>query len=152
MDIQELIQQLNQSGARMGIGVWLLPRQFLGQEEKLAVQLNLQAVDARQAYLDRLPEGARFSGLTRPGGYTKLVEMVRQLANGTYHRSCLLLYTLDLLLLGLEVDEREHFWQAVLGLPYPRIKLILTIPENTHALFPPMFAQRYAAWVAQGGC
>lgn len=152
MNIYDMLQQLNQPGARMGIGVWLLPRQFLGQEELLAVRLNLQPVDARQAYLDHLPKGARFSGLTRPGGHTKLVEMVRQLANGTHQRSCLLLHTLDLLLLGLEVDEREYFWQAVLELPYPRTKLILSIPENTHYLFPLLLAQRYAAWVAEGAC
>lgn len=151
MKITELIQQIRQPGTRMGIGVWLLPQNYIGQEENLASRLNLESIDARNVYLQNLPQGARFSGLTRPNGYQKLVEMVRELANGVHHRDCLLVHTLDLLLLGLEVNERERFWQAVLeGLPYPRTKLVLTIMENAHSLFPPAFIQRYAALIAQG--
>lgn len=151
MDIRTLVQQLRQPGARAGVGVWLLPRQALEQEEALAMQLNLQPLDARQAYLDRLPAGARFSGLTRPDGHQKLLDLLRALAAETHARDCLLVYTLDLLLLGLEVDERECFWRAALeGLPYPRTKLVLTLPEHAHSLFPPALAQRYSFLVAQG--
>lgn len=151
MNIYELLQVIRQPAARLGIGVWLLPRNLLGQEENLAFRLDLQSIDARTVYLQNLPEGARFSGLTRQDGYQKLVEMVRELANGVHHRDCLLVHTLDLLLLGLEVNERQRFWQAVLeGLPYPRTKLILTILENAYSLFPPVSAQRYAALLAQG--
>jgi hypothetical protein len=151
MDIRSLVQQLRQPGARTGVGVWLLPREYLGREETLAVRLNLQPVDARQAYLERLPAGARFSGLTRPGGNQKLLDLLRALTAGMHARDCLLVHTLDLLLLGLEVNEREYFWQVALeGLPYPRSKLVLTLPEHAHALFPPHLAQRYAALTAQG--
>lgn len=155
MDIRTLVQQLRQPGARTGVGVWLVPHEFLGQEEGLAAQINLQPLDARQAYLDRLPAGARFSGLTRPDGHQKLLDLLRVLVGGNhpmvYSRDCLLVHTLDLLLLGLEVDERERFWHAALeGLPYPRVKLVLTLPENAHSLFPPTLAQRYSSLVAQG--
>jgi len=151
MDIHTLVQQLRQPGARSGIGVWLLPREHLGREETLARQLELHPLDARQAYLERLPAGARFSGLTRPDGYQKLLDLLRALTAGTYARDCLLVHTLDLLLLGLEVDERAYFWQAALeGLPYPRSKLVLTLPEHAYSLFPPQLAQYYAALTAQG--
>lgn len=153
MDIRTLVQQLRQPGARTGVGVWLLPRESLGQEETIAAQLNLQPLDARQAYLDRLPAGARFSGLTRPDGHQKLLDLLRALAAGTHARDCLLVHTLDLLLLGLEVDERERFWRAALeGLPYPRVKLVLTLPEHANSLFPPELVQRYSALVARGVC
>lgn len=151
MDIRTLVQQLRQPGARSGVGVWLLPRKYLGQEETLATWLNLQPLDVRQAYLDRLPAGARFSGLTRPDGHHKLLDLLRALANGRHNRDCLLVHTLDLLLLGLEVDERERFWRSALeGLPYPRTKLILSLPEQVYALFPPELVHRYSALVAQG--
>jgi len=151
MDIRSLVQRLRQSSARYGVGVWLLPYEYLGSEETLAVRLNLHPIDARQAYLERLPAGARFSGLTRPKGHQKLLDLLRALTIGIYARNCLLVHTFDLLLLGLEVDERGHFWQAALeGLPYPRTKLVLTLPEHAHALFPPQLAQRYAGLTAQG--
>jgi len=151
MDIRSLVQQLRQPGARSGVGIWLLPREYLGREESLAVPLNLHAIDARQTYLERLPAGARFSGLTRPDGHQKLLDLLRTLTTGIYPRDCLLVHTLDLLLMGLEVDERIHFWRAALeGLPYPRSKLVLTLPEHAHALFPTYLAQRYAGFIAQG--
>ncbi|MDW8227247.1 MAG: hypothetical protein RMJ60_05560 [Anaerolineales bacterium] len=151
MHVRALIQQLRQPGARNGVGVWLLPRECLGQEEMLAARLNLHPLDARQAYLDRLPAGARFSGLTRRDGHQKLLDLMRALARETYPRACLLVHTLDLLLLALEVDERERFWCSTLeGIPYPRSKLLLTLPEQAYSLFAPELAQRYAALVAQG--
>ena len=153
MDIRTLVQLLRQPGARTGVGVWLLQREFLGQEETIAAQLNLHPIDARQAYLDRLPAGARFSGLNRPDGHQKLLDLLRALAAGTHARDCLLVHTLDLLLLALEVDERERFWRTALGgLPYPRSKLVLTLPKQAHSLFPLELAQQYSALVARGAC
>lgn len=151
MDIHSLVQQLRQPGARAGVGVWLLPPELLGQVEIIAIQLNLQPIDARQAYLERLPAGARFSGLTRPDGHQKLLDLMRALIEGTHSRDCLLIYNFDLLLLGLEVDERERFWHAALeGLPYPHTKLVLTLPEHAHVLFPLELSQRYSTLIAQG--
>jgi hypothetical protein len=151
MDVRTLVQQLRQPGARNGVGVWLLPQSLLGKEETLAVQLNLHPLDARQAYLDQMPAGARFSGLTRPNGHHKLLDLLRHLIAGTHSRDCLLVHTLDLLLLGLEVDERERFWRgALLGLPYPQTKLVLVVPEHGSSLFAHELAQRYAALVARG--
>jgi len=151
MDVRTLVQQLRQPGARNGVGVWLIPQNFLGQEEMLAAQLNLEPIDARQAYLERLPEGARFSGLTRPNGHHKLLDLLRHLIAGTHSRDCLLVHTLDLLLLGLEVDERERFWHGALsGFPYPRTKLVLVVPEHGSSLFAHELAQHYAALVARG--
>ncbi|MEJ5223076.1 MAG: hypothetical protein WHV44_01380 [Anaerolineales bacterium] len=150
-EIRSLVQQLRQTGARSGVGVWLLPPESLGREATLATALNLQPLDARQAYLDQLPSGARFSGLTHPNGHQKLLDLLRSLSAGTHARDCLLIHTLDLLLLGLEVDERQRFWLGALeGLPYPRTRLILTLPQHAHALFTPELVQRYAALVAQG--
>ncbi len=150
--IHALLDQLRQSGARVGIGIWLLPDEYLGKETELANRLNLYPLDASQAYVARLPEGARFSGLSRPDGHHKLIEMIRELVSQRAQRDCLLLHTLDLLLLGLEVEERRHFWQAVLGgFPYPTTRLILTLPEKANALFSPQLAHRYAEQVARGG-
>lgn len=152
MNIHELLQEIRQPAARLGIGVWLLPRNLLGQEDNLAFRLDLQSIDAPDVYVKNLPEGARFSGLTtRRGGYQKLLDLLRTLASRKHERDCLLVHTLDLLLLALEVDERELFWRTALGgLPYPRSKLVLTLPEQAHSLFPLELAQQYSALVAQG--
>ncbi len=150
MNVQSLLQQFRQPGTRPGIGIWLLPPTDVGQEAVFATRLELQAVDARQVYLQSLPQGARFSGLTRPNGHYKLVEIVRQLAGSIHQRPILLLHTLDLLLLGLEVDERERFWKAVLELPYPRTKLVLTIPEGASELLSFELKRCYAAYIAEG--
>ncbi len=151
MDIKSLIQQLREPGVRAGIGVWFMPQEYLGEEIKTATQLDIQPLDAREAYLKQLPPNAKFSGLTRPDGHQRLLHLLRQSAEEVHHRDCLLVHTLDLLLLGLEVDEREHFWHGVLGgVPYPRTKLVLTIPENASELFKYNLFRRYEERIAKG--
>lgn len=148
-DIHNLVQNLRQPGARIGVGIWLMPDKYLGQESSVSAKLNLHSLDARQAYLDLLPPGARFSGLTRTDGHQKLLKLLRNLSEGIHPRDCLLVHTLDLLLLGLEVDERERFWQGALdGLPYPRTRLILTLPEKASYLLPIDFIHRYQGRIA----
>ena len=151
MKIEILRDELRQPGARIGIGIWLMPLEYLGKEEAVAARLDLQALDARLAYLESLPAGARFSGLTRPDGYQNLTRLLRDLSQRIHQRDCLLVHTLDLLLLGLEVTERSLFWYDVLGrLPYPRTKLILAIPEKASELFSFDLRRRYTAQVAEG--
>lgn len=151
MKIETLRDQLREPGARRGIGVWLMPMEYLGREEAIAVRLDVQALDIRQVYLGRLPQGARFSGLTAPEGYHNLTRLIRDLSQHTQHRDCLLVYTLDLLLLALEVNEREQFWHETLqGLPYPRTKLILAVPERASQLFSFDLRRRYAPQIAEG--
>jgi hypothetical protein len=151
MKIETLRDELRQPGARVGIGVWLMPMDYLGQEESIAVRLDIQAIDARKAYLQTLPEGARFSGLTRPDGYQNLCRLIRNLAQSIQLRDCLLVHTLDLLLFGLEVNERELFWREVLGgIPYPRTKLILSVPEPALELFSLDLRRRFGAQIAEG--
>ena len=151
MDAKTLIQQLRRSDARFGISVWLTPKEYLGKEQEIATQLDIHPLDARDAYLAQLPPDAKFSGLTRPGGHQHLLRLLRQLAETTHHRDILLVHTLDLLLLGLEVDERERFWRGVLGgIPYPRTRLVLSIPEKAPELLPYSVAHQYANRIAEG--
>lgn len=151
MNPKTLRDKLRQPGARTGLGVWQLPREYLGQETSLAVRLDVQALDARQVYLQRLPTGAQFSGLTRADGHQPLIDLLRHLTHQVHQRDCLLVFQLDLLLLGLEVSERERFWsEALEGLPYPRTKLILAVPEKASEVFPFTFHRRYAAQIAEG--
>jgi hypothetical protein len=151
MKIEALRDELRQPGVRVGIGVWLMPLEYVGKEEAIAARLDLQALDARLAYLESLPAGVRFSGLTRPDGYQNLTRLLRDLSQRIHRRDCLLVHTLDLLLLGLEVTERNLFWYDVLGrLPYPRTKLILAIPEKASELFSFDLRRRYTAQVAEG--
>jgi len=63
----------------------------------------------------------------------------------------LLVYTLDLLLFALEVNERERFWHETLqGLPYPRTRLILAVPEKASELFSFDLRRRYSPQMAEG--
>ena len=151
MDIRELRDLLRQPGARTGVGVWLMPRHYLGQEAEIAIRLDVEALDAREAYLKILGEGASFSRLTRPDGYQRLTGLLYDIAHKAHRRDCLLVHTLDLLLLGIEVDERERFWRDTLdGLPYPRTKLILAVPEKATEILTATLHRRYAALIAAG--
>lgn len=151
MKIETLRDQLRQPGVRLGVGVWLMPMEYLGKEETIAVRLDVQAMDARLAYLESLPAGAKFSGLTALDGYQNLTRLMRDLSQRIHRRDCLLVHTLDLLLLALEVNERERFWHEVLqGLPYPRTRLILVVPEKAPELLSYELRRRYAAQIAEG--
>ncbi len=151
MKIETLRDQLRQPGARLGVGVWLMPMEYLGKEETIAVRLNVQGLDARQAYLESLPAGTKFSALTAPEGYQNLTSLMRDLSQRVHRRDCLLVHTLDLLLLAMEVNERERFWhEALQGLPYPRTKLILAVPEKASELFSFDLRRRYAPQIAEG--
>lgn len=151
MKIETLRDQLRQPGARLGVGVWLMPMEYLGKEETIAVRLNVQGLDVRQAYLESLPAGTKFSALTAPEGYQNLTSLMRDLSQRVHRRDCLLVHTLDLLLLAMEVNERERFWhEALQGLPYPRTKLILAVPEKASELFSFDLRRHYATQIAEG--
>lgn len=150
-DIHTLVEHLRQPGARTGTGIWFLPEEYLGKELSIAGKINLQPVDAPRVYLDSLPNGARFSGLTRPDGYQNLLNFLRTLAGNTHLRDCLLVHTFDLLLLGLASDQRDLFWQGALeGIPYPRTKMILALPEKGSFLISSSLTQRFASQIAWG--
>jgi hypothetical protein len=151
MKIETLRDQLRQPGIRLGVGVWLTPTDYLGKEETIAARLDVQALDARQVYLDNLPQRAQFSGLTALQGYQNLTRLMRDLSQAMHRRDCLLVHTLDLLLLALEVNEREYFWRdALQGLPYPRTRLILAVPEKATELFSFDLRRRYTPQMAEG--
>ena len=151
MKIETLRDQLREPGARLGVGAWLMPMEYEGKEETIAVRLGVQALDARQAYLDSLPQAAQFSGLTAFEGYQNLIRVMRDLSQRIHQRNCLLVYTLDLLLLALEVNERERFWhESLQGLPYPPTRLILAVPEKAPELFSYELRRRYAPQIAEG--
>ncbi|GAP08697.1 hypothetical protein ATHL_03604 [Anaerolinea thermolimosa] len=147
-NIRTLVQQLRQPGSRVSVGVWFFPVMHLGHEEDIAVSLNMEPLDARQAYLERLPEGAKHSGLRTRYAHEKLFEFINSIGNSTYKRNCLLLHTFDLLLLGMEVDAREQFWNATLALPYLQTKLIIALPETAHYLLNNSL--RFAPQIAEG--
>jgi hypothetical protein len=87
----------------------------------------------------------------RPNGHQKLLGLLRTIVDTTYSRDCVLGYCLDLLLSGLEVDERQRFWQAALaGMPYPKTRLLLTLPQKAKMLIPTSISQRFSTQIALG--
>lgn len=147
LTIYDLIQRLRQPG-RVSVGVWFFPTEYIGKETVIAARLNLAPIDARDAYLDYLPEGTRFSGLTTPNGHDKLLDFLRYLGRNIYARDCLLIYTFDLLLLGLDIDKRERFWPVALNLPYLRTKLVITLTEDASFLLNDIY--RFSSQIAWG--
>lgn len=143
--------------ARMGMGLWVMPQEYLGQERDLAVRLDAAAVDARTIYLDSVPPGSRFSGLTEPGqGAQRLYEALYRVSQMRQAHICLLVHTLDLLLFGLRNDARgdecAQFWKQVLAIPYPTTRLVLTIPAGAYSrLVPPSVQASFADRIAEGG-
>ncbi|WP_448544106.1 hypothetical protein [Roseiflexus sp.] len=151
MNIIALLDELRQPGARVGTGVWLIPMEYINQERDIAARLGVQSLDVRQTYLEQLPRGTNFSGLTSQDGYQKLARLIQSLAFEKHQRDCLLIYTLDLLLWALEFPERKLFWDEVLGgIPYPHTRMILTIPEHATELFSFELRRHYSNQVAEG--
>lgn len=48
--VRKLLEQLRQPGARIGVGLWLLPDEYVGKEEQLAERLGLYLLDLRKVY------------------------------------------------------------------------------------------------------
>ena len=137
MNLKELRDQLRRPGLRHRTGVWLMPTNLLGTERQIAARLNFEPLDLRTAFLDTLPPGTRYTGLTRPNGYLKLLQTLEDIGQSTHKQDCALIYHLDLLLSGVEVYGRDAFWQEVYnGLPYLSTALVLTLPKQAQKLFP----------------
>lgn len=152
MDVKALRKEI-EPPARFGVGLWVMPQVYVGKERDLAVRLDADVCDARTVYLQTLPSGSRFSGLTQPGrGAQRLYQAIYDLCHKKQSRTCLLVHTLDLLVFGLSDDERAKFWTLALDIPYPRTRLILTLPEASYDdLVSLPVRERFASRIAQGG-
>ena len=144
MNPKELRDALRRPGLRHRIGVWLIPENLLGTEKQIAARLNLEPLDIRAVFLETLPSGTRYTGLTRPNGYLKLLQTIENIGQAIHKKDCLLIYNLDILLSGVEVYGREAFWEEVFsGLPYLTTAIVLTIPEQAQQLFPTVLQIRW---------
>lgn len=137
MTPKELRNTLRHLGLRHRVGVWLMPTRLLGNGKQEAARLNIEPLDIRTAFLNTLPSDTLYTGLTRPNGYLKLLQTLEDIGRNVHKQDCLLIYNLDLLLSGLEVNGRKSFWQEMFnGLPYPSTALILVLPDHAKELFP----------------
>lgn len=110
-----------------------MPLNYVGSERDIAARLEVEAVDARQPILQRLPEGTRYVRLTAG----KVLEALDSIASQKGKTECALIYNMDLLLAGLKWEERQNVWQGVFdGLPYRVRALVIAIPVTASTLLP----------------
>jgi hypothetical protein len=147
MTPHELVEHLKEPGLRQRVGLWLLPTAQLGREEEAAARLGVRAVDLRQVLLDRLPAGTRYVGLARDDGWRRLVQLVDDVGRQTHTTGVVLACQADLLIAGLQMHHRRALWdELLLGLPYLRTGIVLTVPEISESVAPsPSQLQRWAS-------
>jgi hypothetical protein len=108
--------------------------EYLGQEADEAVRLGLEALDLSKYWLDNLPEGTRFIGLTP----NKLLECLDEIAEISGGNDCVLIYNFDLLLAHLKQSERKILWDGLYSYMHHRTRaLLIVMPETAVDLLPP---------------
>jgi len=144
MNPRELRQHLREPGLRQRIGIWLTPLECMGKEREDADRLSIEHLDLRQAYLNSLPKGTRYAGLSRPDGPQHLLKVLDEVGHRTHSTDCILAYHIDLLLSGLTYEGRDIFWKELYsGLPYLLTAIILSLPEKADTLFQPSHLERW---------
>jgi len=141
----EVVNLIRSTSLRMRTGLWLIPLAMLGTERDEAAQLALDAVDLRSVHLTRLPEGARFAGLSAES-LMELFDLVAS-ASGTYDAA--LIYNMDLLLARLSHAGRRQAWQYLHhSMPHRARGLLVTLPAGADELLPSL--DDLAIWQREG--
>lgn len=141
----DLISLLRGYRLRVRTGLWLLPRELLGQEPDEAARLGIDAVDLRQQLLAGLPQDTSFSGLNA----ACMIELLDDICRRDRGSDCVLVYNFDLLLARLRHDERSEVWQLLYdGFPHRSRALLIVMPRGANALLPTN--QALQAWQRDG--
>lgn len=143
--VQDLKEKLRAPNQRNRIGLWLASRRFWADAANAAAQLGIDAEDVGKRFLEGLPEKARYSGLSG----TKVIRLLDEIADNDGNSPCVLVCNLDLLLAGLQFEEREDVWQSLWQrFPYRRRALLIVMPEKAYDLTPP--AHTLNDWLREG--
>lgn len=138
---RELVERLGKQKQRNRVGLWLAERDYCERAGNIAAQLGIDSEDIRSRYLERLPDGARFSGLTAG----KIINLLDDTSQQSGYSNCVLIYNLDLLLAKLGFEDRRNVWHSLWqSFPYRRRALLLLIPDRAGQLVPS--ASELAIW------
>jgi hypothetical protein len=133
-ELKKAVELLRSPVLRVKVGLWLMPIEYLGQEEDEAVRLGVEAIDFRKHVLAVLPPTAESTGLTP----VKLFEMVDNISQMDGIYDVVLLYNFDLLLARLTTEGRSQFWQDFfITLVHRKRGVLLVVPETAKQLLPP---------------
>ena len=141
----DLITLLRGYRLRVRTGLWLLPRELLGQEPDEAARLGIDAVDLRQQLLAGLPRDTCYSGLNA----ACVMELLDDICRREQGSDCVLVYNFDLLLARLRHEERREIWELLCdGFPHRSRALLIVMPRSASALLPAN--QMLQAWRRDG--
>ena len=116
------------------IGLWLIPNEYLGHEADEAVRLGIEALDISKFWLDNMPKGTKFIGLTPE----KLLERMDDIAELPGGVDCVLIYNFDLMLAHLKQSGRKDVWEGLYLYMRKRTRaLLIVMPETAVDLLPP---------------
>jgi len=131
--LREVLQLLQSPILRVRTGIWMMPNEYLGHEADEAVRLNIDAIDLRQVWLDTLPKGTHFIGLTPE----KLIGILDHVIEQSGNKDCLLVYNIDLFLAHLKQVERNLVWESLFNaLPHRTRGLLIVLPQTAQDLLP----------------
>jgi len=130
---RELVELLSSGQLRVATGVWLLPIEYVGQEEEEAYRLGLEPVDLRNRLLQSLEPGTKYASLSAD----KIFQLVDDISQEYGDWAGALIYNLDLLIARLNTEEQNMIWQDLFtALPHRRRGVLITLPETAVNLLP----------------
>lgn len=130
---RELMELLSSGQLRVATGVWLLPKEYVGQEVEEAYRLGLEPVDLRNRLLQSLETGTKYANLSAE----KIFRLVDDVSQEYGDWAGALIYNLDLLIARLNTEEQTMIWQDLFtALPHRRRGVLLTLPESAVNLLP----------------
>lgn len=141
----DLIALLRSHRLRVRTGLWLLPRELMGQEPDESARLGIDAVDLRQQLLDGLPQDTCYSGLSA----ACVIELLDDICRHDQGSDCIVVYNFDLLLARLRHEERVDVWGLLYdGFAHRSRALLIVMPRGANALLPAN--QALQAWRRDG--
>lgn len=148
----ELAARLAGAGMYTRTSLLLLPHEWLGREDEVAVRLGMGHVDYRAWKLSHLSESQTYLLYSAD----RLIGELDDLCAGSHPFGTLLVSLLDLPLSALAPDQRQAFWNFLFGAFSKRPRaLLVALPEKARDVLPGptadawRAAERLVSWPAQ---
>ena len=151
--VHDLAARLSGGGMYTRSALLLLPFNWVGREDEVAVRLGMGHVNYQAWKLSRLPKSQTYLLYSAD----RLIAELDDLCAGSHHFGTLLVSALDLPLSALAPDQRQTFWNFLFGAFSKRPRaLLLALPVEAGDALPAHTAEtwhaaeRLAGWPAQG--
>lgn len=132
---EDVVRVLRSPVPRVRTGLILVPTQKINNVVNEAVRLGIEHIDARKCWIDKLPHGTKYAGITTK----KLILLLDEIVNKYNLNDCVLLYNFDVLISFLKYEDRKSFWTYLINyMPHRACAILIAIPysNKTDELLP----------------